>query len=314
MQQDLLLKRYLSDNERYADLINGFGFNGRQVVRASDLTELDTQTGQHGNNNDRNGKQFKKTKTRDLIRKVAFGVNFAVVGLENQEQVHYLMPLRVMSYDLGEYQRQATEIKRKIRKKKRITGAEYMSGFTKDSKLYPCVTFVLYYGEEWDGSFDLHGILDFTDMPMELKGLVSNYRINVLEIRKIENTDVFRTDLKQVFDFIRFAEDKDKLRELVENDLSYQEMDEDAYDVAVAFAHADELMGMKRNQEKEGRVNMCKALQEMLKDERNEGIRILIETCQELGVNREEIYEKVKTKFALSDEEAEGYLFKHWTV
>lgn len=45
MEQDLLLKRYLSDNERYADLLNGFAFGGRQIVKASDLTELDSQTG-----------------------------------------------------------------------------------------------------------------------------------------------------------------------------------------------------------------------------------------------------------------------------
>ena len=30
MQEDSILKKYLSDNERYADLINGLGFGGRQ--------------------------------------------------------------------------------------------------------------------------------------------------------------------------------------------------------------------------------------------------------------------------------------------
>lgn len=237
MQHDLLLKRYLSDNERYADLINGFGFGGRQVVSASDLIEQDTQTGQHKNGVGK--KPQKKTKNRDLIRKVAFGVNFAVIGVENQDQVHYLMPLRVMDYDVGEYQKQAAFIKRNVQKKKGITDAEFLSGFTKDSKLYPCVTFVLFYGEEWDGSHDLHGLLDFTDIPSELKGVVSNYSINVIEIRKLENTDIFHTDLKQVFDFIRFFNDKKKLKKLVESDPAYQTMEESAYDVAVAFAGAE---------------------------------------------------------------------------
>ena len=54
-----------------------------------------------------------KAKYRDLIRKVAFGVNFAVIGIENQEEVHYLMPIRVMSYDAAEYERQASVIKKK---------------------------------------------------------------------------------------------------------------------------------------------------------------------------------------------------------
>ena len=32
-RDDEVLKRYLSDNERYADLINGFCFEGEQIVR-----------------------------------------------------------------------------------------------------------------------------------------------------------------------------------------------------------------------------------------------------------------------------------------
>lgn len=322
MQHDLLLKRYLSDNERYADLINGFGFGGRQVVSASDLIEQDTQTGQHKNGVGK--KPQKKTKNRDLIRKVAFGVNFAVIGVENQDQVHYLMPLRVMDYDVGEYQKQAAFIKRNVQKKKGITDAEFLSGFTKDSKLYPCVTFVLFYGEEWDGSHDLHGLLDFTDIPSELKGLVSNYSINVIEIRKLENTDIFHTDLKQVFDFIRFFNDKKKLKKLVESDPAYQTMEESAYDVAVAFAGAEKMAKVKRNHEKGRKVNMCQALEEMLKDERNEGrnegrtegriegIEILIQTCAELGASRDFVFTKVKTKFMLQEDETEAYMMKYW--
>ena len=31
MEEDLIKKRYFSDNERFADLINGYGFEGRQI-------------------------------------------------------------------------------------------------------------------------------------------------------------------------------------------------------------------------------------------------------------------------------------------
>ena len=317
MEHDLLLKCYLSDNDRYADLINGFGFSGRQVISASDLTEQDSQTGQFNNDTGKLRRKSKKSKNRDLIRKAAFGVNFAVIGLENQEQVHYLMPLRVMDYDVGEYQKQAARIKREVRKQKGITGAEFLSGFTRTGKMYPCVTFVLYYGEEWDGSHDLHGLLDFTDIPQELKGLVSNYNINVIEIRKLENTDIFHTDLKQVLDFIRFSKDKGKLKELVEKDPAYQAMEESAYDVAVAFSDAEDLVKVKG---KEGKVNMCQAIKEWMEDERNEGrnegriegIEILIQTCEELGHSREVVFTKVKTKFMLREEEAESYMTKFW--
>lgn len=45
MERDVPLKTYLSDNARYADLVNGFGFAGRQIVQADILSDLDTQTG-----------------------------------------------------------------------------------------------------------------------------------------------------------------------------------------------------------------------------------------------------------------------------
>lgn len=45
MAQDITWKSYFSDNERYADIINGIGCGGKQLIAKDDLKELDTQTG-----------------------------------------------------------------------------------------------------------------------------------------------------------------------------------------------------------------------------------------------------------------------------
>ncbi|MCM1160668.1 MAG: Rpn family recombination-promoting nuclease/putative transposase [Roseburia sp.] len=271
MEKDLLQKRYLSDNERYADLINGFLFAGKQVVSAKQLSELDTQTGfwriPGFSVKYRKGRQ----KYRDLIRKAAFGVNFAVFGIENQTEVDYLMPLRVMSYDIGEYEHQAEKQRKIVRKQKGISKAEFLSGFTKKDRLKPCITLVLFYGENWDGSKRLHDILDFRDMPEELQTMVNDYRIFLFEIRKLTDMEVFRTDLKQVFSFMRYSNDKQKLRELVEQDQAYMEMEEDAYEAAAVFTGAKELMDVKRFHEKGGKVDMCQALNALIADGRAEG-------------------------------------------
>lgn len=185
------------------------------------------------------------------------GVGFVVIGIENQEEVHYLMPLRSMAYDTAEYERQAAGISRQVRRRKGITKAEFLSGFAKDSRLTPCITLVLYYGNDWDGSLDLQGILDMQGIPEAMRAYVNNYAIHLVEIRKLENTDVFRTDLKQVFDFIRCSGDKKKLKDLVESEPAYQEMDEDAYEMAAAYADAKELITMKKFRGKDGKVNMC---------------------------------------------------------
>ena len=291
MDKDAVNKRYLPDNRRYADLINGFVFHGEQAIQPETLMDMDSQNGmwhtaleKENSGNDekpavrkagRHGRGSRRKGYRDLVRKAAIGINFAVIGIEKQEEVHYLMPLRIMGYDVAEYERQAAVIGKKMREQGAgvISSAEFLSGFKKDSRLYPCITLVLYFGEEWDGSHDLRGIIDFTDIPEKLKGMVNNYHIHLLDVRKLENTDVFRTDLKQVFDFIRCSQNKKKLRELIEGDNAYKEMDEDAYNMIAAYANVSEMDYVKKGNRKKGKVNMCEALEEMIEDGRKEGIK-----------------------------------------
>ena len=94
MEKDIFLKRFFSDNERYADLINGIGCNGEQIICEDDLQELDSNSG-IWNTYEKIVKYIKHNygaKTRDILRKAAFGINFAVIGIENQEEIDYSIP------------------------------------------------------------------------------------------------------------------------------------------------------------------------------------------------------------------------------
>lgn len=42
-QKDISLARYFEDENRYADLINGFIFGGKQVVTGNDIQDLDSR-------------------------------------------------------------------------------------------------------------------------------------------------------------------------------------------------------------------------------------------------------------------------------
>ena len=78
--------------------------------------------------------------------------------------------------------------------------------------------------------------------------------------------------MKQVFDFIRCSGDRKALRALVEKDMAYQAMEEDAYDVVTQYVKADELIQVKDEYRgKDGKVNMCQALKELIEDGRAEG-------------------------------------------
>ena len=69
MGKDGVWKSYYGDNHRYADVINGIGCGGVQLVKDTDLKEVDVTSGK---------------KSRDLIRKAALGMNFVLIGIENQ--------------------------------------------------------------------------------------------------------------------------------------------------------------------------------------------------------------------------------------
>ena len=266
-------KTYFHDNRRYADLINGVGCHGRQIVKETDLQEEDVTA---------------KDKSRDILRKVAFGTSFVIVGIENQEERDYSLPLRNMFYDVSNYEKQASKIRKEIRKETNLEAGEYMYGFRKDSKLHPLATFILYAGKEpWETPNSLHDMLDFTDVPEEFRDVVSDYKINVIDIRKFENTDVFQTDLKQVFDFIRCSTDKKKLLDLVKNDVYFQAMDEDAFDVVTQYTNSKELVQKKDYISEGGKNDVCKAIQDLMADSKEEGReegreKALIETAKNL--------------------------------
>lgn len=278
MEHDMGWKEYLSDDERYADIINGIACNGRQIVTKDDLQEADTQTGflreSRFIQKFASKSRHRSIKIRDSIRKVAFGVNFAIIGIENQEMPDYSLPLRNMTYDVGNYEKQAAKIRKEVRKNRSgLSRGEYLYGFKHDSRLHPVVTFILYSGSNaWDGPKSLHQMLDFTDIPEHLQQMIPDYQINLIEIRKFADTSVFQTDVRQVFDFIRCSEDKNALKELIKKDAYYSNMEEDAFDVVVQYANAPELINAKDYYGEDDKIDMCKGLEEWLADEREAGI------------------------------------------
>ena len=64
-----------------------------------------------------------------------------LIGLEAQADVHYAMPLKVMTYDALNYGAQVKEAARAHREAGEYgTGAEFLSGFYKNDRLKPVIT------------------------------------------------------------------------------------------------------------------------------------------------------------------------------
>ena len=270
MEKDTVWKAYLSDDRRFADLVNGILFCGRQIVNEDDIEELDAQTGYVKHPGEK-GK--KKTKIRDVARKVRFETNYAHIAIECEEYVDYSMPLRDMNYRAGDYEKQAAKIRSRVKQKqKNLHGGERMYRFKKDSRVSPSVSLMLYFGkDEWDGPETLHDMTSFAGMPEEMRKWVQDYRMHILEVRKMEDTGMFRTDVRQVLDFIRCSGNKKALKKLVAEDPYYQNVEEDAWDVIVQYAKMGKLVNVKDYYREDGKINMSEAFMELLEDERREG-------------------------------------------
>ena len=283
MGKDVGWKTFFSDNARYADVINGIGCGGEQYVKPTDLEELDTASGR---------------KARDLLRKTAFGMNFAIIGIENQDEVDYEFPLRNLHYEVSryEYEKQAAAIRREVKSRKagktnteavKLRPGEYLYGFRKTDRLYPVVTFAIYAGKKpWDGALHLHDIINFTDIPEKLRTMVADYSVNFIDVRRMKGTSVFKTDVRYVFDFIWLAEKKKELLDLVTAEPYYSAMDEEAYEVVANYANLKDIINIEIMEETGGKKDMCKAIRDLMEDSRSEGIEIGIERGIERGMER----------------------------
>ena len=246
-KRDNALARYFEDEDRYADLINGFVFRGEPVISGENILDKNTRI-----------------------------TGFVVIALEHQDQIHYSMPVRVMLEDAAGYDEQMRRIQKKNQKVKGLDKGEFLGSFRKEDRLNAVFTIVLYYGEKtWDGAKDLYSLINFDEVPEMLKDLFNNYRLHVLEVRRFKDIDQFNTDLREVFGFIGFSGDKTAVRNYVaENQDSFEQLSEDAYDVIAVMAHSKELEDVKeRYREKGGKINMCEAIRGMIEDGRLEGRR-----------------------------------------
>ena len=278
---DVVDYKYLSDNLRYADLFNGVLFGGEQVLMPEKLRGEDTKIVKTTD-------VTWKMRDRDLIRKYENDVGYAVLGIENQENVSYLMPFRIMEYETGEYARQIEEIQKRHTAARDVRGDAFFSKFAKADRIFPCVTLVLYWGEKWDGPESLKGMMNLSEVPEQLKSYVNDYPIHLVNVREFGDTDVFRTDLRLVFEFMKCAKDREGMKNLLENNPAYMDVAPDAYKMMrkhTKLSEFDKIVKMEEMEE-EGTVNMCQAIREIIEEAKEEAIKHGLEQGLEQGLKQ----------------------------
>ena len=199
-------------------------------------------TGEHGSSREVDisieGSQMKKRtkkktrdsnlaqKHRDLLKFAAMmqdsHANYVILGVENQMEVHYAMPVRNMVYDALQYDKQVAMIAAANRRNKRFSSGtmrnngEFLSGFLRTDKILPVITLTLYFGTEpWDGPLSLREMYDINDS--KLLDFVPDYRVQLIQPMTLSEDDFekFHTSLREVLQTIKYSVDAQKLTEYI---------------------------------------------------------------------------------------------------
>ena len=262
------MKEYVGRRERFADLFNYFLFQGELVIRPEDLEPVDGESDIIVE--DAKGKEQEIHRYRDITMRWKYGCDFTILACENQQKVHYAMPVRNMLYDSLSY---VEQIKALWKDDVKVTPEEYLSKFCKEDKLFPVITVVMYYGlEKWDGSQDLYGMFQLNERLQSnetFQQYIANYKINLIDVGNLEAIERFRSDLQIVFGMLQYRGNTENLIDYVnENEDFFRCMDKDTFRAIREFLHSENKLKKilsKVENKGEEKVDMCKALDDLYK-------------------------------------------------
>lgn len=157
------------------------------------------------------------------------------------------------------------------------------------------------------------------EVPDKLKLLVSDYKMNLLQIRDSGSLRFHDSDVDTVFDVSRsiYERNYDKINTVYRNRFISSELGV----VIGAITESQELIDHALASEgKGGQVNMCSALEELKQEGMQEGIQqgmrqgivANIRTCKNFKISKEAAVKNIMKEFALSEEEANEYMKKYW--
>ena len=262
-RKDTLTKEYMADNHIFADAFNYFMFDGKNVIKAENLRELDSAefTVPYG----MNGKLLPVQKDRDVLKMASMKYDdsavYLLLGIENQSEIHYAMPVKNMMYDAIRYAKQVDEtakanrkhLKAKTGEFSEMTSGEYLSGFRKGDRLIPVITVVIYFGADpWDGPTRLHEM--FSESSETVLSMVSDYKLNLIAPAHMTKDEMNKltTELREVLLFVKYSKDKTQLAKLLEDDDGFKHLDRKTAQLISVLTNSD-----FKVEESEGENKVC---------------------------------------------------------
>ena len=248
---DIALKDFFSDNKVYASVFNDFLFK-EDLIYPDELEPIDTA---YQETVIAKAKPEKIYRYRDCLRRTKYG-HLLIVGIENQDKIHYAMAVRKMLYDALSYSSELGIYGSKDVDKTEWTVDERLSNVPRGVKVTPVITVVFYTGENrWDGAKSLHDMMDIDD---KIKPFVPDYPLYVIDLGHDKDLSFSNEDLEEIRIFLSSIYNGTA-------DVSKYEVKSSTVALAGILANDNKLYTLA-NETKGGKRQMCEVLR--LRDER----------------------------------------------
>lgn len=266
---DTITKEYMRENAVFADAFNYLLQSVGGYVDPNSLKELDTTeiAIPFGDDDADEAVQKYRDILKSAVVKQDDKASYVLLGIENQTDIHYAMPVRNIIYDALQYGKQVSDIAAKHRKKTGVghTKSEYLSGFYKTDKITPVITLVLHFGaDEWDGPLSLHEMMD---VPEYMLRLIPDYRIYLIDPAKMEWNDLLKlqTSLREVMGYIKYSKNDEQLTSfLTASSRTWIERNAAQVIKAITKTPIEIPEGMEE-------INMCEAIEKMIAKSESKG-------------------------------------------
>lgn len=310
----------------FADAFNQLLYHGDQKIDPARLTELDTTEIliPYG----RGGAGVPEQKYRDVLKLLHAMTDgrtaYCIMGIENQTEIHYALPVKNGVYDFLQLSHQVSEAANahrqamkesklkqpdNLQEKEEPTDGEFLSGFWKSDRLIPVVTLVIYFGSDsWDAPLSLKEM--YSNVDDAILAHTPDYLVNLIAPREMSDDEIneFHSNLREVMLYIKYSKDKRALNKVVIEDIKFQNMERQAAEVI------NVVTGSKlKYPEGKGDVNMCLAIQQMREESELVGqIKGAVLMCKNLGVSFTDTIKQIAEMFHLSESESNEAVKQYW--
>ena len=280
-RKDTVTKNYMKQNTIFADAFNYYIYGGQQRILPGQLQELDTTeiVVPYGADDAGEPEQVYRDVMKSVVAMKDEYAAYLLLGIENQGDVNYAMPVKNWLYDAINYAKQVQKSASSHREAKDSKGhskGEFLSGFYKEDRLIPVITLVILFSpDKWDGPTSLHEMLSVRDE--HILSLVPDYQIHLITPYRLSKDELkkFHSSLREVLTFIKYSKDREKMDEAVRD--NFKKLRKEEIDVLNYCANVN--LKLPPGEEE---VDVCKAWEDMKQEveERTllEALRNIMET------------------------------------